>query len=118
MSVTAHPTVLRRRASIAAGAVLLTLAVSGCSGLGRTAVGSVTYTTGPEKVVTVHSPSVRGCHKLAPAGAEKVENRTLVDIVLYATRDCTGRQGAYVATSLTDTNAPRALPWRSYRFVH
>ncbi|WP_250289858.1 hypothetical protein [Streptomyces atroolivaceus] len=118
MSVTAPPTVLRRRSGIAAGAALLTLAVAGCSGLGRTAVGPVAYTTGRDEVVTLHSPSVKGCHELARDGAEKVENRTLVDIILYTSRDCTGRQSAYVATTFTDANAARALPWRSYRFVH
>ncbi|MFJ8750846.1 hypothetical protein ACIREO_16125 [Streptomyces sp. NPDC102441] len=118
MSVTAPPTVLRRRAGIATGTALLALAVTGCSGLGRTAVGPVSYTTEQDKVVTVHSPSVKGCHTMEPAGAGKIDNRTLVDIVLYATRDCSGRGTAYVPTTFSDTNAPRALPWRSYRFVH
>ncbi|MFC9946060.1 hypothetical protein [Streptomyces pratensis] len=118
MSVTAPPTVLRRRTGIAAGAVLLTLTVTGCSGLGRTAVGPVSYSTDQDKVVTVHSPSVKGCHRMEPAGAQKIENNTLVDIILYTTPDCTGRQSAYVATTFSDANAGRALPWRSYRFVH
>lgn len=118
MSVTAPPTVLRRRAATAAGAALLTLAVAGCSGLGRTAVGPVSYTTGQDKIVTVHSPSVKGCHRMGPDGASKVENLTLVDMTLYTTRDCSGRGTAYVATTFTDANAERALPWRSYRFVH
>nr|WSS61232.1 hypothetical protein OG284_08410 [Streptomyces sp. NBC_01177] len=118
MSVTAPPTVLRRRLRIAAGAALLTLAVTGCSGLGRTAVGPVSYTTGKDEVVTVHSPSVKGCHAMDPPGSGKVDNRTLIDMELYTTRDCTGRSTAYVATTFSDTNAPRALPWRSYRFIH
>lgn len=118
MSVTAPPTVLRRRAGIAAGAVLLTLTATGCSGLGRSAVGPVSYTTDRDKVVTVHSPSVKGCHAMPPAGANAIDNRTLVDIVLYPTRDCSGRSTAYVATTFSDVNAPRALPWRSYRFIH
>ncbi|MEU1212296.1 hypothetical protein ACFYSH_20680 [Streptomyces sp. NPDC005791] len=118
MSVTAPPGVLRRRTRIAAGAVLLTLALAGCSGLGRTAVGPVSYHTGQDKVVTVHSPSVKGCHMLEPPGADKVDNRTLVDMILYTTRDCSGRGTAYVATTFSDTNSPRALPWRSYSFVH
>ncbi|MEU0129095.1 hypothetical protein [Streptomyces sp. NPDC006289] len=117
MSVTATRTVLRRRGGIAAGAVLLALAVTGCSGLGRTAVGPVTYVTGGDKVVSVHSPSVKGCHRMAAAGASKVENRTLIDMVLYPSTDCSGPGTAYVATTFTDVNAPRAL-WRSYRFIH
>lgn len=118
MSVTAPPTVLRRRTGIAAGAALLALAATGCSGLGRTAVGPVSYTTEQDKVVTVHSPSVKGCHTMEPAGSGKIYNRTLVDIVLYTTRDCSGRETAYVATTFSDTNAAHALSWRSYRFVH
>ncbi|GAA2955214.1 MULTISPECIES: hypothetical protein [Streptomycetaceae] len=120
MSVTATPTDLRRRrrAGIAAGAALLTLAVTGCSGLGRTAVGPVTYTTERDRVVSVNSPSVKGCHRMAPAGAHEVVNRTLIDMILYRTRDCTGGGTTYVATTFTDVNAPRSLPWRSYRFVH
>uniref|UniRef100_A0AAU3H2Z5 Lipoprotein n=1 Tax=Streptomyces sp. NBC_01401 TaxID=2903854 RepID=A0AAU3H2Z5_9ACTN len=120
MAVTVPPTVLRRRAGIAAGAALLTLTVTGCSGLGRTAVGPVSYSVEKDqaKVVTVHSPSVKGCHTMDPAGAGKIDNRTLVDLVLYTTKDCTGRASAYVATTFSDTNAARALPWRSYRFVH
>ncbi|HWU10344.1 MAG TPA: hypothetical protein VN520_28915 [Streptomyces sp.] len=118
MSVTAPPAPVRRRTGIAAGAALLALAATGCSGLGRTAVGAVAHTTGRDEVVTVHSPSVKGCHRMAPAGAQKVENRTLVDVVLYTTRDCTGRETAYVSTTLTDVNAEGAPPWRSYRFVH
>ncbi|MDQ0796965.1 hypothetical protein [Streptomyces sp. B1I3] len=120
VTATAAPTDLRRRrrAGIAAGAAVLTLTVSGCSGLGRTAVGPVVYTTGRDRVVSVHSPSVKGCHRMAPAGAHEVENRTLIDMVLYRTRDCTGGGTTYVATTLADVNSPRALPWRSYRFVH
>ena len=53
-----------------------------------------------------------------PAGSGKVDNRTLIDMELYPTRDCTGRGTAYVATTFSDANAPRALPWRSYRFIH
>lgn len=118
MSVTAPPSALRRRTGIAAGAALLALAATGCSGLGRTAVGPVSYTTGQDGVVTVHSPSVKGCHTMGPGGASKVDNRTLVDMILYTSRDCSGRGTAYVATTFSDTNAPRALPWRSYSFVH
>ncbi|MEU1124796.1 hypothetical protein ABZ371_14790 [Streptomyces sp. NPDC005899] len=120
VTATATPTDHRRhrRARMAAGAVLLTLGVSGCSGLGRTAVGPVIYTTGQDRIVSVQSPTVRGCHRMAPAGARAVDNQTLVDLVLYPTTDCTGRSTTYVATDLSDVSAPRALPWRSYRFVH
>lgn len=120
MSVTATATARhrRRRTGIAAGATLLTLALTGCSGLGRTAVGPVTYTTGRDRVVNVQSPVVTGCHEMAPAGAHEVINRTLIDMILYRTRDCSGGGTTYVATTLTDVNSPRSLPWRSYRFVH
>ncbi|WP_069172338.1 hypothetical protein [Streptomyces griseus] len=119
VTATALPTDLRRRrAGVAVGAALLTLTVSGCSGLGRTAVGPVTYTTGGDMVVSVHSPSVKGCHRMAPAGAQTVANRTLIDMVLYRTPDCTGSGTTYVPTTVTDVTAPRTLPWRSYRFIH
>ncbi|WP_405391473.1 hypothetical protein OG596_28610 [Streptomyces sp. NBC_01102] len=120
VTATATPTDLRRRrrAGIAAGAALLTLAATGCSGLGRTAVGPVTYTTERDRVVSVNSPSVNGCHRMAPAGAHEVANLTLIDMILYRTRDCSGRGTTYVPTTVTDANAPRSLPWRSYRFVH
>ncbi|MFE4451631.1 hypothetical protein [Streptomyces sp. NPDC056796] len=116
MSVTAPPAL--RRTGIAVGAALLTLAVTGCSGLGRTAVGPVTYTTDQDRIVSVNSPSVKGCHTMAPAGARTVENRTLIDMVLYTTPDCSGQGTAYVATTFTDTDAAHAQPWRSYRFIH
>ncbi|MFJ4962048.1 hypothetical protein ACIP6P_06240 [Streptomyces sp. NPDC088729] len=118
MSVTATVHRRRRRLGIAAGASILVLAASGCSGLGRTAVGPVTYTTDREAVIMVNSPSVRGCHRMAPAGAREVENGTLIDIILYRTRDCTGGGTTYVATTFSDVTAPGSLPWRSYRFVH
>ncbi|MEU8624173.1 hypothetical protein [Streptomyces sp. NPDC048669] len=108
----------RRRLGIAAGTALLTLTVAGCSGLGRTAVGPVTYTTEREAVIMVNSPSVRGCHQLAPAGAKEVDNGTLIDIILYRTRDCTGPGTTYLATTLSDVRAPDSLPWRSFSTVH
>jgi hypothetical protein len=108
----------RRRLGIAFGVTLLALAASGCSGLGRTAVGPVTYTTEREAVVQVNSPPVRGCHRIAPAGAHEVENETLVDVILYRTRDCTGDRTTYVPTRFSDVTAPGSGPWRSYSFVH
>ncbi|MFH9293163.1 hypothetical protein [Streptomyces sp. NPDC017520] len=118
MSVTATVPRRRRRLGIAAGASLLTLAVSGCSGLGRTAVGPVTYKTEHEAVLQVESPSVRGCHRIAPVGAHEVENGTLVDAIMYRTRDCTGGSTIYVPTGVSDVTAPGSEPWRSYSFVH
>ncbi|WP_299536320.1 hypothetical protein [uncultured Streptomyces sp.] len=118
MSVTAP---VRRRPSpsrAAAAAVLLALAVSGCSGLGRTAVGPITYVTERDKEISVMSPTVRGCHRMAPAGVKAIENGSLVDMVLYRTRDCTGGGTTYVSRSFSDEKAPRSLPWRSYTFVH
>ncbi|MFB6813796.1 hypothetical protein ACFCV8_04520 [Streptomyces sp. NPDC056347] len=114
MPVIAHR---RRRLGIAAGTALLTLTVAGCSGLGRTAVGPVIYTTKRDAVVTINSPLVRGCHRLAP-GAKELTNNTLVDLILYRTRDCTGPGTTYVGRSLSDVKAPTALLWRSYRTVH
>lgn len=119
MSVTATATATDRRRRRRTGiAAMLTLALTSCSGLGRTAVGPVTYTTERDRVISVHSPSVKGCHRMAPAGAHEVINRTLIDMILYRTRDCSGGGTTYVATTFTDVNSPRSLPWRSYRFVH
>ncbi|MFE5299116.1 hypothetical protein [Streptomyces sp. NPDC056632] len=109
---------LHRRLTTVTGAVLLSLTVAGCSGLGRTAVGPVSYETGREFVVSVTSPSVKGCHRLAPTGATRVENHTLVDLQLYRTRDCRDNDPIYVATNTTDEIARGTLPWRSYSFVH
>ncbi|MGW8886092.1 hypothetical protein [Streptomyces sp. NPDC055749] len=117
MSVTLPDHHRRRRLGIAAGAALLILTVSGCSGLGRTAVGPVTYTTERHAVIAVHSPSVKGCHRL-PLGAHEVHNGTLVDIVLYRDRNCRGGDTTYVATTLTNVIAPGNPPWRSYTIVH
>ncbi|MFE2762730.1 hypothetical protein [Streptomyces halstedii] len=120
MSVTATAPVSRRRrrTGSAAGAVLLTLALAGCSGLGRTAVGPVTYTTERDQVVSTNSPSVKGCHRMAEAGAQDVVNGTLIDMILYTTPDCTGGGTIYVPTTVTDVKAPPSSPWLSYRFVH
>ncbi|MFF2961400.1 hypothetical protein ACFVT1_21310 [Streptomyces sp. NPDC057963] len=115
MPVTDHR---RHRLAAAAGTLLLTLTVAGCSGLGRTAVGPVTYTTERNAVIMVNSPSVRGCHRLAPAGAKEVTNGTLIDIILYRTRDCTGPGTTYVATTVSDITGARGLPWRSFSTVH
>ncbi|MER8045041.1 hypothetical protein [Streptomyces sp. NPDC094032] len=109
---------LRRRLTTATGAALLALAVTGCSGLGRTMVGTLTYETGHRFVVTVTSPLVTGCHRLGPSGATKVENNTLVDIQLYRTLDCKGKNSIYVATSSGDEIARGSLPWRSYSVIH
>ncbi|WP_228993164.1 hypothetical protein [Streptomyces sp. DH8] len=118
MSVTATAPRRRRRIGVAAGISLLALAATGCSGLGRTAVGPVMYTKEHEAVVQVNSPSVRGCHRITSAGAHEVENETLVDVVLYRTPDCTGSGTTYVPTRSGDVTAPGSGPWRSYSFVH
>lgn len=109
---------VHRRLCTAAGAALLTLAVAGCSGLGRSAVGTITYETGHEAEVTVTSPSVKGCHRLAPAGATKVENLTLVDIMMYTTSDCRGEDSIYVPSRSSNSIVPGTPPWRSYSVVH
>ncbi|MER7912305.1 hypothetical protein ACFUGD_03210 [Streptomyces sp. NPDC057217] len=109
---------VRRRLTTATGAVLLTLAVAGCSGLGRTAVGTIEYETGRDVGVMVTSPSVKGCHRLAPAGATSVENNTLVDIVLYPTPDCRGEESTYLPASTGEHIVPDTPPWRSYSVIH
>lgn len=113
MSVTDH-----RRLRVAAGAALLTIAVTGCADLGRTAVGTISYKTEGERVAEVSNPSVKGCHRLEPTGATEVTNNTLVDIVLYPRQDCSGDETTYVATESSDRIAPRAPSWRSYTIVY
>ncbi|MGW6454972.1 hypothetical protein ACWF94_03455 [Streptomyces sp. NPDC055078] len=113
MSLTHH-----RRPARAAGAVLLILAAAGCSGLGRTAVGTVSYETARDRHVQVSNPLVRGCHRLDPDGAVSVHNNTLVDIVMYPTADCSGDQSAYVSTLSSNVIAPRAGRWLSYDTIH
>ncbi|MFF8957908.1 hypothetical protein [Streptomyces sp. NPDC014894] len=111
MSVTHH-----RRLTGAAGAVLLTLAVAGCSGLGRTAPGTVTYLTPAHRPQLVSNPPVTGCHELE-GGAVSVDNDTLVDMQLYPTEDCSG-DSTYVATTTSDVTAPGSAPWRAYSLIH
>ncbi|MGW4159054.1 hypothetical protein [Streptomyces sp. NPDC004788] len=109
---------VHRRLTIATGAALLSLAVTGCSGLGRSAVGTISYETGRGLGVTVTSPSVKGCHRLAPAGATKVENSSLLDIRLYRTRDCDAPHNTYLPSNSGDEIVPGTLPWRSYSVIH
>ncbi|MEV7564317.1 hypothetical protein [Streptomyces tanashiensis] len=109
---------VRRRLTTATGAVLLTLAVAGCSGLGRTSVGTIKYETERELLVSVTSPSVNGCHRLAPSGVTKVQNNSLTDIVMWRTRDCTGPNSIYVPINSANWIAPGTLPWRSYSVIH
>ncbi|MCX4551750.1 hypothetical protein OG204_08115 [Streptomyces sp. NBC_01387] len=107
-----------RRLGIIAGAVLLPFAVTGCSGLNRSAVGTISYTTPASQVVTVSNPSVRGCHPLLRGGAASVVNNTLIDMVLYPGTNCAGRPSVYNATTLTNTVTPPLVAWRSYSLVH
>jgi hypothetical protein len=109
---------VRRRLTTATGAVLLTLAVAGCSGLGRSAVGTISSETQRELLVTVTSPSVKGCHRLPPSGVNKVHNNSLNDLVMYRTRDCQGQNSIYVPSNSANWIAPDTLPWRSYSVVH
>ncbi|MFD3534806.1 hypothetical protein [Streptomyces sp. NPDC058664] len=109
---------VRRRLTTATGTVLLTFAVAGCSGLGRTAVGTIMYETEREVAVMVTSPQVKGCHRLAPTGVTKIENNTLNDIVLYPTRDCKGKDSTYLPSNSGDKIPPGTMPWRSYSVVH
>ncbi|CAM5363447.1 hypothetical protein [Streptomyces narbonensis] len=109
---------VRRRFTTASGAVLLTLAVAGCSGLGRTTVGPIAYVTERDVAVSVTSPSVNGCHRLAPSGATEVANESLTDIVLYLTRNCEGKESTYLPINTSQAIVPGHLPWRSYSVVH
>ncbi|MFI1865771.1 hypothetical protein [Streptomyces jumonjinensis] len=113
MSVTRY----RIPASVA-GAALLAVAATGCSGLGRTAVGTVIYETSQHHAVVVSNPLVRGCHRLDPPGAVNLHNNTLVDLVLYPADDCSGGNTVYVATTTSDVVAPGAGAWRSYTTIH
>ncbi|MEV0096129.1 hypothetical protein [Streptomyces sp. NPDC050738] len=108
-----------RRLGIIAGAMLLPLAVAGCSGLGRSAVGTISYTTQDGRVISETSPSVRGCHVLlGEGGAKEILNNTLVDLVMYPNADCTGEPSAYSATTLTNRVAPTTKNWHSFTIVH
>ncbi|MFJ8078566.1 hypothetical protein ACIQ7Q_32710 [Streptomyces sp. NPDC096176] len=113
MSVTRY-----RRPAIAAGAALLAVAAAGCSGLGRTAVGTLTYEGGHAHHTTVTSPLVTGCHRFGGEGAVAIENNTAVDVTVYPTDDCSGKESIYVPSTLSDVVAPDAGPWRSYSFIH
>lgn len=107
-----------RRLGIIAGALLLPFAVAGCSGLGRSAVGTISYTTPADKVVTVSNPGVTRCHPLLRGGAKAVDNRTMIDMVLYPGRGCTGKPSTYNATTLAARVTPPVQVWRSYTLVH
>ncbi|MER7662438.1 hypothetical protein [Streptomyces sp. NPDC096193] len=107
-----------RRLAGAAGAAFLVVAVAGCSGLGRNAAGTIAYQTADQRHVTVSNPPVTGCHRLDAPGAVSVTNNTLVDLVLYPTPDCTGKDSTYLPTTLSDVIAPGARPWQSYSIVH
>ncbi|WP_046501767.1 hypothetical protein [Streptomyces odonnellii] len=113
MSVTDH-----RRLGIALGAAFLSLSLAGCSGLGRNAMGVITYNTERHRGVQVSNPLVTGCHRLSLPGAVELTNNTLVDLVLYRTTDCTPDGITYVATTLSDVIAPGSHPWLSFRVVH
>ncbi|MFJ8307563.1 MULTISPECIES: hypothetical protein [unclassified Streptomyces] len=112
------PASRRRRAAIVAGAVLLALATAACSELDRTAIGTISYSTGTEQPVMLTSPKVRGCHRLPPTGATYLNNNTLVDMVMYPTPNCTGKATTYIGSRFANNVAPKAPPWRSYTFVH
>lgn len=112
MSVTPY-----RHAAVAAGTLLLALTAAGCSGLDRTAVGTLVYEGGHDHHTTVTSPRITGCHHFEPPGAVAVENNTEADALLYPTDDCSG-ESIYVPSKMSDVPAPDAGPWLSYSFVH
>lgn len=107
----------RRRVAVAAGAALLAAGLAGCSG-GQSAVGTVQYSSGHGNLVQVANPVVDQCHRLSPGGARAITNNTLVDMRMFRSRDCSGPESAYVATTFSDTAVDGELPWRSFNFVH
>ncbi|ANW19421.1 hypothetical protein [Streptomyces clavuligerus] len=115
MPLTVHH---RHRLTAAAGAALLATAVAGCSGLGRTAVGTIEYETADKHHVMLTSPLVTGCHRTTDPGAVSVVNSTLVDMMMYPTDDCSGDQSIYVPTTTSNIVAPGAGVWRAFSFVH
>ncbi|MER6911317.1 hypothetical protein ABT354_06565 [Streptomyces sp. NPDC000594] len=118
---TATPLTRRRRIAAVSGVALLVAAVAtiaGCSGLGRTAVGTVEYETAAHRHVQINSPRVTGCHAVESPGAVRVLNNTLVDMIMYPTGDCSGKGSIYVPTTTSNVVAPGAGIWRTYSFVH
>ncbi|MEW1722971.1 hypothetical protein [Streptomyces sp. NPDC093109] len=113
MSVIDH-----RRLALTTAALLALTGATGCSALDRTGLGTIAYETADKRQVQVDSPPVRGCHRFAAAGAVKVTNRTRVDLVMYPSRDCAGRNTVYIPTATSDVIAPGARAWRSYTLVH
>ncbi|UYQ61875.1 hypothetical protein [Streptomyces peucetius] len=113
MSVTPY-----RHAAVAAGTVLLALTAAGCSGLDRTAVGTIVYEGEHGHHTTVTSPRITGCHHFESPGAVAVENSTEADALVYPTDDCSGDESIYVPSGTSDVPAPGAGPWLSYSFVH
>ncbi|MFE2426767.1 hypothetical protein ACFXJ5_08425 [Streptomyces sp. NPDC059373] len=110
----------RHLADIRAGALLLMLAVTACSGPARNMVGTLVYTTPTDRVVVLESPVDRGCHNLGLAGAKAMSNNTLDDIVLYEGVGCrqpAGTQTVYLATTLSNHVTPGYPPWRSFSVV-
>ncbi|WP_328539364.1 hypothetical protein [Streptomyces sp. NBC_00344] len=107
-----------RRLGVIAGALILPFAVAGCSGLGRSAVGTISYVTPTDRVVTVSNPGVTRCHPLLRGGAKAVANHTMIDMVLYPGRGCTGTPSSYNATTLNARVTPPLRTWRSYSLVH
>ncbi|MFG2573042.1 hypothetical protein [Streptomyces sp. NPDC048481] len=116
----------RSRARRRAGAVLLLLAVAGCSN--GSALGTIEYTGPGGRIVKIQSPSHEGCHRL-PGGARSVRNHTLDDIRLYANESCvlteagddqrgrTGGESFYLGTQSSVAFTPGQSLWRSYSVV-
>ncbi|MFF5446281.1 hypothetical protein [Streptomyces sp. NPDC012888] len=111
-----------RRIAATTGATLLLLAATACSA-DRTTVGPLSFRAHDSPIeVTYNSTSVNGCHRIGlPRGAAHVENNTLVDVILYRTRDCRKldkQDGTYIPTETSNVTAPHTLPWRSFSVVH
>ena len=109
-----------RRPGIHAGALLLMLATAGCSAMDSNAVGTLIYHTTEGQVLQIDSPSVDGCHQLAPSGAKYIANNTLNDLILYTGPDCHSlgnTETFYLATQMSNPGVPGQDPWRSFTVV-
>lgn len=117
--------ICRRHAGRRAGAIVLMLAVAGCT---DSAMGTIVYTTPAKRKVVIQSPPGEGCHRF-PGGAYNATNYTLDDIRLYTNEHCvltsagkdqsgrTGGESLYLATQTSVNFAPGQSPWLSYYVV-
>lgn len=107
----------RRSLTALTGVVVLGLVVTACE---DNALGTIELRTGRETVEMLTDPSVEGCHRFRE-GVVHVNNRTLNDIILYTTPDCTeprGGESVYLPTETSDDVVRSTGLWRSFTVVH